>query len=86
MTEDKRVWRYKEDGESRIFDSEDDVPKGEGWMDSPARPDEDKRPAADKKRAPQPSFEQNQKDEADAKALKPDAAPAKRADRPAKKK
>lgn len=29
------VWMYR-DGESRLFASPSDVPKGQGWVDSPA--------------------------------------------------
>jgi hypothetical protein len=37
---DRRCWRYRlVEGsvDSRIFDSPDDVPAGEGWQDTPAR-------------------------------------------------
>lgn len=30
------VWMYR-DGESRLFDSAEAVPTGEGWVDSPAK-------------------------------------------------
>lgn len=46
------VWRYRNGDsgvESRLFSDITDVPKGEGWADSPARLDE--KPAA-RKRAP----------------------------------
>lgn len=32
---DRRCWRYRP-GEARIFATPDDVPQGEGWVDSPA--------------------------------------------------
>lgn len=40
---DTRTWRYRfnaehpDNCEGRIFDSPDNVPKGEGWVDSPAK-------------------------------------------------
>lgn len=37
MTEiDRRCWRYRK-GEAQMFNSPDDVPEGEGWVDSPAK-------------------------------------------------
>lgn len=36
MMGDRRTFRYRM-GESRIFDSPESVPNGEGWVDSPAK-------------------------------------------------
>lgn len=30
------VWMYRAGGEEKLFNSPADVPKGEGWVDSPA--------------------------------------------------
>lgn len=37
MTEiDRRCWRYRK-GESQIFNSPEEVPEGQGWVDSPTK-------------------------------------------------
>lgn len=41
--DDKRVWMYLK-GEAKLFVSPADVPKGEGWHDSPA--DDDPEPTS----------------------------------------
>jgi hypothetical protein len=78
---DTRVWRYNANGESRIFDSEDDVPKGGGWADSPAKAGEKSADA----RAPQPTVKE--REQAEAASGSPDkrinVAPQQRGDRPA---
>lgn len=43
---DKRVWMYRK-GEAKLFPSMKDVPKGEGWHDSPA--DDEPEPASKRK-------------------------------------
>lgn len=35
-SEDNRVWMYRE-GEAKIFNHPNDVPKNEGWVDSPVK-------------------------------------------------
>lgn len=32
---DTRIWMYHKEHEARIFNSPEDVPRGEGWADSP---------------------------------------------------
>ena len=49
MTADTRVWMYRK-GEARLFASPADVPKDEGWQDSPPSPD-----APDKALEPKPA-------------------------------
>lgn len=34
MDEDRRIWMYRK-GEARLFNSPDEVPKGEGWRETP---------------------------------------------------
>lgn len=39
MSTDRRCFRYRQ-GESRLFNSPEEVPEGEGWVDSPAKVEE----------------------------------------------